>query len=203
MRVHSASASSAVYRKDNKVAPSGFEALPDSMRDPLQRAKMHAMATQMLDKRVWGLLHRAEGLLHRAERVWGLLHRAERVWGLLHRAERVWGLLHRAERVWGLLRGVVEWPYTTGAGVPPPRDPPPTKVTIVGQNEVYGWERFVGPFFVHELLGPRPPPPPPPLEYLPWPASQGRGPVPQGRGPAQPQHTPHAVQPERLYTFFH
>jgi AdoMet-dependent rRNA methyltransferase SPB1 len=41
----------ALERKDNKVAPSGFETLPDSMRDPMSRAKIHAMATRMLDKR--------------------------------------------------------------------------------------------------------------------------------------------------------
>ena len=40
--------------------------------------------------------------------------------------------------------------------------PPPTKVTIVGKNEVYHWENLVGPFVIHKLLGPRPPPPPPP-----------------------------------------
>eukprot|EP00667_Euglena_gracilis_P002560 EG_transcript_2561 len=44
-------ANHALYKKDNKVASSGFEKLPDSLRDPLMRAKMHAMAVKMLDKR--------------------------------------------------------------------------------------------------------------------------------------------------------
>ena len=41
---------------------------------------------------------------------------------------------------------------------PPPRTPPlQTKVTIVGKNEIYRWENFVGPFLLHTLLGPSPP----------------------------------------------
>ena len=35
--------------------------------------------------------------------------------------------------------------------------PPPTKVTIVGQNDIYKRENLVGPFLGHKLLGPRPP----------------------------------------------
>ena len=41
-------------------------------------------------------------------------------------------------------------------------------MTIVGKNEIYNWEDLVGPFLVHNLLGPRPPPPLPPLLILPW-----------------------------------
>ena len=36
-----------------------------------------------------------------------------------------------------------------------------TKVTIVGKNEIYHRENLVGPFLVHNLLGPKPPLPPP------------------------------------------
>ena len=37
---------------------------------------------------------------------------------------------------------------------PPPPPPPKTKVTIVGKNEIYHWTKLVGPFVVHNLLGP-------------------------------------------------
>ena len=60
-------------------------------------------------------------------------------------------------------------PYDTSLAVyPPPKDalerltaiggPPPspeTKVTMVGNSEIYRWESLVGPFLVHKLLGPR------------------------------------------------
>ena len=36
---------------------------------------------------------------------------------------------------------------------------PQTKVTIVGRNETYNRENLIGPFLVHNFLGPRPPPP--------------------------------------------
>ena len=39
---------------------------------------------------------------------------------------------------------------------PPPLTPPPTKVIIVGRNEIHLRENLVGPFLVHKLL--RPPP---------------------------------------------
>ena len=45
------------------------------------------------------------------------------------------------------------------ATVHPKPPPPPTKVTIVGKKELYNRENLIGPFWVHELLGPRPPPP--------------------------------------------
>ena len=51
----------------------------------------------------------------------------------------------------------IEFTYTGIAGPPPP---PETKVTIVGNNEIYKRENLVGPFLVHKLLGPRPPTPP-------------------------------------------
>ena len=37
--------------------------------------------------------------------------------------------------------------------------PPPTKVTIVGTNDIYKRDNVIGPFLVHKRLGPRPPPP--------------------------------------------
>ena len=43
---------------------------------------------------------------------------------------------------------------------PPPPPPPQTKVTIVGKNGIYTTENPIGPFLVHNFLGPRPPPPP-------------------------------------------
>ena len=51
--------------------------------------------------------------------------------------------------------------------------PPPTKVTIVGENENCNWEDLVKPFLVHKLLGPKPPPLPP-LKRRPAHASQHR-----------------------------
>ena len=44
----------AVATKSNKVAAAqtGYEKLPESMQDPMKRAKMHAMASKMLDRRV-------------------------------------------------------------------------------------------------------------------------------------------------------
>ena len=45
---------------------------------------------------------------------------------------------------------------------PDPRPPQKTKVTIVGNNEIYRWEHLMKPFLVHKLPGPSPPPPPPP-----------------------------------------
>ena len=50
--------------------------------------------------------------------------------------------------------------------------PPPTKMTIAGENEIYIRENLIGPFLVHKLLGPKPrpplqPPPPPPLKRRP------------------------------------
>ena len=63
---------------------------------------------------------------------------------------------------WTSTREVLEWPYTIGGGgVPPP--PLKTKVTTVGNNEIYNTENLVRPLLLHKLLGPRPPPPPPPL----------------------------------------
>ena len=34
-----------------------------------------------------------------------------------------------------------------------------TEGTIVGKSESYRWEKLVGPFLVHNILGPIPPPP--------------------------------------------
>ena len=56
------------------------------------------------------------------------------------------GLLHRRRTGWG--------------GRPPP--PSQTKVTVVGEKEIYNQENLVGPLLVHNHLGPRPPPPLPP-----------------------------------------
>ena len=55
----------------------------------------------------------------------------------------------------------------------PPRK---TKGTIVGNNEICRWENLVGPFLVHNILGPRPPPPPspPPLQHSPGADADGR-----------------------------
>ena len=39
-------------------------------------------------------------------------------------------------------------------GYPPP---PKTKVTVVGQNEIYNPENLIQPFLVYKVLGPRPP----------------------------------------------
>ena len=62
------------------------------------------------------------------------------------------------------IKEVLQWPYTMSrGGTPPwtPRPPPsaPTKVTIVGRNEIYNRENSVRPFLVHKLLGPRRHPP--------------------------------------------
>ena len=56
----------------------------------------------------------------------------------------------------GVVREVSEWPYPLG---PAPRLQ--TKMTIVGNNEIYNWENLSGPFMVYKLLGPGPPLPPP------------------------------------------
>ena len=48
-----------------------------------------------------------------------------------------------------------------GVNPPPPCTPPPppeTKVTIVGSNEIYGWEYLIGPFFGFWYTNPPPPP---------------------------------------------
>ena len=41
------------------------------------------------------------------------------------------------------------------SGHHPPRQ---TKVTIVGKNDTYNRENLIGPFAVHQFVGPRPPP---------------------------------------------
>ena len=51
---------------------------------------------------------------------------------------------------------------------PPPLNPPPTKVTIVGKNEIYLWESLIGPFLV---------PPPPCTSYALVQATVGVGTV--------------------------
>ena len=55
---------------------------------------------------------------------------------------------------------VLQLLYTLGGGgIPPSLDPPPpTKVTVVGKNEIYNRQNLVGPFLVHKFLGPDPPP---------------------------------------------
>ena len=52
--------------------------------------------------------------------------------------------------------------------VPPSPRPPhlQTKVTRVGQSEIYNSENLIGPFLVHKLSGPRPSPLPPPHPVL-------------------------------------
>ena len=53
---------------------------------------------------------------------------------------------------------------------PPPRNgappPPQTKVTTVGENEIYNRKNFVGPILVHKFLGPRPSLSPCPPSYI-------------------------------------
>ena len=76
------------------------------------------------------------------------------------------------------------------ARVPPP---PQTKVTIVGQNEIYRWENLVGPFLVHKLLGPRPPPPTnTPLKHSPAGGSE-TGPATTPSSPPDPPPAPPPV----------
>ena len=51
-----------------------------------------------------------------------------------------------------------------------PLGPPPplqTKVTIVGENEIYHWKHLVGPFRFQTFLGSSRPPPPPPIKHDP------------------------------------
>ena len=58
-------------------------------------------------------------------------------------------------------REVLEWPYTAGGGgVPWTPLPPPDQSDHSGKNETYHQENLVGPFLIHNLLGPRPPLPP-------------------------------------------
>ena len=51
---------------------------------------------------------------------------------------------------------------------------PQTKVTIAGQNKIYGWENLIGPFLTFKLLDAPPPSPPKPPSVEPSPL-QGPG----------------------------
>ena len=87
--------------------------------------------------------------------MWHGIHNHNSVARDIHQNRRDGSSVHATPFGGARGREVLEWPYTTGGGAPPP--PLQTELTIVGKNEIYRWENLVGAFLVHKFLGPRPP----------------------------------------------